>query len=229
MTSPKSLTGLTYELLEAPDGRNLLLNEQPTQTTQALRASLTPDRPEAVFEFFISIPPGQLVGAGDYISELTLSAFDLGEGASQPIAQALFNIRTSVAERAEIGLSFTPTDFEAGSNHLSYSFGQIEAGDSLEAYVLVRSNVDYVISASSDHQGALVAITNGEERRIPYRALLEGRSLDLANSPVDVDVASTVPTGRQGVAHRLEVTVLEDGFYYGTYEDVIRLSVKAQY
>ena len=124
--------------------------------------------------YFILLPASQFAASGPYEGSLTISLTEDLDGSLQERDRSDIPMRATVGSGAEI--SFVG----AIGQRQTIDLGELTDGKSSpEIFLDVQSTGDYEISLTSEEGGQLVQRVDGRDWDIPYRAILDGSSIDL--------------------------------------------------
>lgn len=221
---------VTVEVSEAGNlsgpGRETLAYEARTDAnlpngsgTISFRLELEPGERRRV-AYFVFLPPGQFVGGGAYNGQLTV---DLAEDLNGTLEA---EDRRDVPVRATAGSGARISFVGAVGRRQTVDFGELTDGKSSPPVFLdVRSTADYEIRLTSEEGGKLVQRADGKTWSVPYRATIDGDSLDLQQT-TSIGRRFSGPTDPAGYRMPLEFRLESIGNQRaGSYRDRITIEI----
>jgi len=124
------------------------------------------------FGIYLSLPEGQTVRAGDYATSVPVRLFLMESGMPVQVDEAMIDVSAMVGAR----LSVDARSFVSGVADVS--LGDLSQGFSHSLDFDIEGNTPVSVSVNSANRGSLKH--DKADISIPYRAILEGRLLDLS-------------------------------------------------
>lgn len=202
---------LSMILSDRPDGFDLSSVSQDPLSSPLGGSGSSGDVSE--LPVYLSLPDGQIVGAGEYSAAVPVRLFVLEDGVARLVDEALIDVMASVGA----DLSVTALGFLGGSADVD--LGDISQGFSRGFEFLVEGNAPASVTIESLNGGALVHSEAAVV--IPYRAVFAGKSIDLAHGPQSSHIG--LAPGRQ---ERLRMELSGDpveGPVAGNYSDTLTM------
>lgn len=195
------------------------------QESGGLAPALTP----GVFD--LTLPPGgrtraalDAVLSGEAVTEAGLYERPLrlvvrprggGEALLAPVPAT---VAVRARARAQINLAGAAAAF-GGSSTERVDFGEAKTGAQARVFVQLRANTAATLTIASENGGTLRHATEKDAPPIPYDAVLDGRTLDLA-APTRLPVQA--PRTIAGVSLPLDLTLgRAEGAMAGAHQDVL--------
>ena len=210
---------LAFDVLQSPSGPSILSDDVEGTTFSRLEGAFASTDGSQALPLFVSIPPGQVVRAGTYSSQIIMRLYRVGNGSPQLVAQAPLPVLAAVPPI----LSVSSRDFAPGALGGSLDLGNLEQGGSKTVGFDVVANSDISITFAS--AGAGLLRHQFGSLGIPYRVIAGGRSVNLAGvgsverftaspgTPLALDLVIVVDPPRQAAA--------------GTYRDELVVTFRA--
>lgn len=216
---------LTYEVFRASAIVTQSAASSPARLdTLASAAIITVGANETATETAIlSVPDGQIVGAGDYTDQLILGVYQsLGGGGFY--AKAFERpLKVAIGVNAQVTLAIA-----GGGRYTTLNFGNFVEGAVRSVQLLAYANQGFHVTVSSDNAGVMKPtdpVTLAEGWRVPYTVAI------FKTPPIDLAQRSTVSlwpkaTQKAGLAIPIDVQVGSiKGQRAGIYRDVITIAI----
>ncbi|MCC2981142.1 hypothetical protein [Sphingomonas sp. IC4-52] len=211
---------LGFDVLQSPNGPSLLSDDVQGTTFSRLVGASGEGLGSQSLALFVSIPPGQVVRAGNYVGQAVIRLYRIGDGAPELVVQAPLAITTAVPSV----LSVSSRDFTPGAAGGVVDLGSLEGGVSRTLGFDVTANADVSLTFQSANGGVLRHQAGA--RGIPYRLSASGR-------PISLDAAGTVErfvtTPETPLALDLRIDVdPQPRAAAGTYRDELVVTFRAE-
>ena len=229
-SAPSGGDSLSYGLYKSSsDNTPLSLSGEPSGSDEVLSGKfVTENSTAASVSYVFRVSPSTLPAPGTYRATMTATVFRGSYGSSPGSGSSSTIVATAtVAELANVAIVGGANDsFSLASNspHYALALGDLSAGRTGSAYILVRSNSGYGIALASANAGALVNSSDGSS--IPYAVRVDnGASRSLTS--VAATIVSGAATYSATERHTLVVTIgsPSDNPTEGDYDDTIIVTV----
>lgn len=184
-------------------------------------------------ELFIVLDPRQgrtLLGPGTYTGDLTLSLYGFDDQSEYLLDQQTVSVVVEVPTQAGISVAGSSGgSFRQGRRYHVMDFGDLETGESQDAYIWIWSNVNFSIAFASSNRGVMQHEEyeqGGREYQVDYVARFNGSQLGLDSPLALLDGAG--PTEPNGRAYQFTVQIGDvQNKIAGPYSDTVEVSITA--
>ncbi len=188
-----------------------------------------PDHPQQTIvplSFTLYIPPHQLVLAGTYSDQVTVSVYKSIDDLTTLYDTRTITISAVVSPGAALAVVPSGSAFTSStSQHLN--FGRLATGQSLGCDLLVRKNTGCNITFSSRNGGVMRLIPTPTADQVPYSCTVNGNLLNLVN-PALINLPGGLSPSQDGNRLPVSITVGDLGdAAAGDYQDEIMITVVA--
>ena len=202
---------LSMILSDRPDGFDLSSISQDPLSSPLGGSGSSGDVSELLV--YLSLPDGQVVGAGEYSAAVPVRLFVLEDGVARLVDEALIDVMASVGA----DLSVTAPGFLGGSADVD--LGDVSRGFSRSFEFFVEGNAPASVLIESLNGGALMH--SEASVAIPYRAVFAGKLVDLAHGSQSSHVG-LVPGRQEKLSMELTGEPV-DGAVAGSYSDTLTM------
>jgi spore coat protein U-like protein len=234
LIEPNSGTTLNYNLYRRQN-QNDILKDHPFATRQEVirdRFSRNGVTDSGTFEAGLPTPPSiSTLPAGTYSDTVEMKVYKGNYGGTRVLATSEnVNVTTIVPSTVEMSIVDAGTSFLSGVKVRDIDFGTIDENVITETFdILVQSNANFTIKASSQNNGELAHSTN-RSYTIPYSFFVNNISQSLsgsAGSPVTIGSGSGPSVNPDGSRFPLKVEISNNqNTLSGLYQDVIQITVE---
>lgn len=232
LTNPGNQGGLQFSLYNTSTGNQISLSGSPISATEVLSGSFpvgTAPNSKIVFPFEVRIAPDIMPLPGTYTAIISEKLY--GDSLFPPSGAVLdtntLTVSITVGNHYDVAIVAPNSSFLSSSSQYALEFGTLDPGLSLEADILVKSNVTYSLSLLSSNNGTLVNTTDPDSR-IEYSVQTNGSPANLNSGPAFVAIgAPAAPNTPE--RYRIVITILAFSMYpsAGRYEDSITITLAA--
>ncbi|MFW5642654.1 MAG: hypothetical protein ACOCYQ_01380 [Alkalispirochaeta sp.] len=202
----------------APDGSALITGSIP----------ISLGRTTVTDTFDVVIYQGQLRTPGTYTDTVTLTLYANNDTADPYVEETPVPISVYVAPFVELSIVDPGGGFDADADNVLLDFGSLVEGLRRSLDLLIRGNVDYVVTVDSMNRGVMAMIPATYDDAVPYTLEVDGAPQDLSGGTSQV-LSGSGPTPLGGNRHTLEFEIgTVEGATSGTYEDNLTITVTAQ-
>ncbi|MBW8296713.1 hypothetical protein [Sphingopyxis sp.] len=179
------------------------------------------------FEFLFRVRNGEFARSGQYLDQVTVRLFEIGNGPPRQIGRDyVMLVIALVPARAQITLAGSNSQIFGANPAGSIDFGSLSTGVQRHAYLQVRSTSPVLIKLDSRHDGQLRHASFGNKvGAISYRLAIDGRPVDLGTGP-----AYLVRNPRNGLRadnYQMDFRIGEvTNQVGGLYQDVLTIAVE---
>jgi spore coat protein U-like protein len=202
----------------APDGSGLIEGSIP----------ISFGRTTVTDTFDVIVYQGQLRIPGTYTDTVTLTLYATDDTPSPSVEEAIVPIAIFVDPFVELSIVDPGGGFDADADNVILDFGSLTEGLRRSLDLLIRGNVDYVVTVDSMNGGVMGMIPATYDDAVPYTLEVDGTPRDLSQGTTQV-LTGNGPTSLGGNRHTLEFEIgTVAGATSGTYEDNLTITVTAQ-
>lgn len=177
--------------------------------------------------YYLSIPSGAFYPGSTYTDTVTVSLYkgNLNSYTFSDSRDLTFNIQ--VPDVIDISLVPLGANFDVNSSNMTFDFGELFPGQTKNADIIVRSNLSYEVSLSSENGSILKSMDPANTSEIPYLCSINGSTITLPPLTPTVVIQGS-PTNNEGDRNRIDIVI---GNFWdvgsGTYEDNITITLAA--
>jgi hypothetical protein len=178
-----------------------------------------------ILSFTVCLLPGQLPAPGIYADNLILLLY---EGTPDKHKKSADNTSLAISVTMnpvmDISLSEAGTLFNLAGASLALGFGVLEAGGNRSANLIVRANVTFTITVSSQYGGVLKTIDPLDSSQVPYAFTVDSLTVPLPAGTPQRILTSAPATSFSGISYQISVTIGSVGWVSeGEYSDIITI------
>lgn len=196
-------------------------------SNEVISGSLPNGHTRQTVTYNLYIPPGAFHPGGQYSDTVTVSLYkgNLSSYTFSDSRDLTFNIQ--VPDVIDISLVPLGANFDINSSNMTFDFGELFPGQTKNADIIVRSNLSYEVSLSSQNGSILKSIDPANSSEIPYICSINGSTITLPPLTPAV-ILQGIPTSNTGDRNRIDIVI---GNFWdvgsGTYEDNITITLSA--
>jgi len=179
--------------------------------------------------YTVIIPAGAIVPAGQYTGNFSVNLYGAPLGQQPALTSTRsFPLSVVVPEYTEIGLVQPGAPFYSTTASQTLDFGQLQEGDRQSLDLIVRSNVSYSVSVSSNNGSVLLNANPAETMPIPYSLHADNKSVAMTAGLAQPIVSSAPWTAGGEARYRLDFSIgAFDMVSAGEYTDTLVFTVSA--
>lgn len=180
--------------------------------------------------YTVIIDRDQFPPAGLYEdSSVEITLYEGTPGSARKIASDTLNISVTMDSYLEMSLVQEGARLDTADPDYTIDFSVLEAGETNEADLVVRSNSNYGVTVRSDHGGVLAIHDENDTSVVPYVLKVNGRDQTLTAGAFEPFPSTAGPTSVDGETYDLSVEIQDYGMATeGTYSDILTFTVSAQ-
>lgn len=218
---------LRYQFYDTPSKSNVLKEIPEATSAEVLSGTFGTGNESQELSYYVAIPAGQMVAAGDYQDNITVRLYEGTLSSYTQRDQTSFNVEALVQNALQMCVVGCGAPFDPFAKSRTLAFGTLHSGDNRALDLLVRSNLNYEVLFRSDNRGTM-ARTSGSGS-VPYTATLNGAAINLSASSAVTVIPSGTPTTMDGDRYTLSVTIGNlTGANPGSYQDNIAITVRSR-
>ncbi len=224
---------LYYQVYDSLTNRNVLkdLSANPT-SLEVLTGSFADSGNSWTTQtasFVVFLLPDQIPPSGTYADTVAVELYD-GTPASHGPRRDSTSFSISVTMNSALDISLVPQGFpfNVASASLPLDFGNLTAGNSRAADLVVRSNWLYTVTVTSQNGGTMKNPDPLDTSQVPYTFTVNGTPVALPAGTPQTIVTSAPATPFAGSRYTISVTIGSYGWATeGSYSDLVTIVATA--
>jgi len=179
--------------------------------------------------YTVIIDRDQFPPAGQYEdSSVEITLYEGAPGNASKINSDTLNISVTMDSYLEMSLVQEGARLDTSDPDYALDFHTLEAGETNDADLVVRSNNNYGVTVRSDHGGVLAIHDENDTSVVPYVLKVNGREQTLTAGAFEPFPTTSGPTSVDGEIFDLSVEILDYGMATeGTYSDILTFTISA--
>jgi spore coat protein U-like protein len=219
---------INYQIFDSLNRANVLKEIPEASNNSDVLAGIINANDSSPFsmQYYIGIPPQQIVAPGTYTDSFTVSVYEGTIGGSRTLAgSATVNLSIVISSVVDVSLVESGSSFDEADVTENINFGVLNQGDHQEFDLVIRGNSSYAISLQSANGQKLKNENPSISTDISYTLEIDSNQVNLTNgNPVQVATGSG-QTPITGSAHPISITIGDvSGKVDGTYSDSITVT-----